>query len=161
MAIEYKNTLAVLNRFANALVNQYKDYLAHADYSQGELYKTIKVNSVHVVVNNFIVQLDLAEYWKYIEYGRRKGAKMPPITAIENWIKRRNIIPRPIQLKSGKTVIPSTKSLAFIIARSISINGIAARPFMKNSIKLIKEKFIKEIEDALVQDVTGTSIDDV
>lgn len=157
----YPKTIEVLNRFADALVNQYKSYLAHANYSQGELYKTIEVNSVRVVGDNFIVQLDLAEYWKYIENGRRKGAKMPPIDAIENWIKRRDIIPRPIQLKSGKTVIPSTKSLAFAIAHSISINGIAARPFLKNSIKLIKEKFIREIKEALVQDVTGTSIDDV
>lgn len=157
----YPKTIEVLNRFADALVNQYKSYLAHANYSQGELYKTIEVNSVRAVGDNFIVQLDLAEYWKYIEYGRRKGAKMPPITAIENWIKRRDIIPRPIQLKSGKTVIPSTKSLAFVIARSISINGIKARPFMKNSIKLIKDKFIREIEDALVQDITGTTIEGV
>lgn len=157
----YPKTIEVLNRFAEALVNQYKSYLAHANYSQGELYKTIEVNSVRAVGDNFIVQLDLAEYWKYIEYGRRKGAKMPPITAIENWIKRRDIIPRPIQLKSGRTVIPSTKSLAFVIARSISINGIKARPFMKNSIKLIKDKFIREIEDALVQDITGTSIEGV
>lgn len=158
---QYPKTLEVLNRFAEALVTEYKSYLAHANYSQGELYKTIDVHAVRVVGDNFIVQLDLAEYWKYIEYGRRKGAKMPPITAIENWIKRRGIIPRPIQLKSGKTVIPSTKSLAFVIARSISINGIKARPFMKNSIKLIKDKFIKEIEDALVQDITGTSIEGV
>ena len=157
----YPKTIEVLNKFADALVNQYKSYLAHANYSQGELYKTIEVNSVRAVGDNFIVQLDLAEYWKYIEYGRRKGAKMPPITAIENWIKRRDIIPRPIQLKSGRTVIPSTKSLAFVIARSISINGIKARPFMKNSIKLIKDKFIREIEDALVQDITGTSIEGV
>lgn len=157
----YPKTIEVLNRFAEALVNQYKSYLAHANYSQGELYKTIEVNSVRAVGDNFIVQLDLAEYWKYIEHGRRKGAKMPPITAIENWIKRRDIIPRPIQLKSGRTVIPSTKSLAFVIARSISINGIKARPFMKNSIKLIKDKFIREIEDALVQDITGTSIEGV
>lgn len=155
---EYPKTLEVLNRFAAELVNTYKNYLAHANYSQGQLYNTIKVNSISTVAGEFLVQIDLEEYWKYIEYGRRAGAKMPPITAIENWITRRGIIPRPITLKSGKQVIPSTKSLAFVIARSISIKGIKPRPFMKNSINLIKEKFIREIEDALVQDITNTAI---
>lgn len=155
---EYPKTLEVLNRFATELVNTYKNYLAHANYSQGQLYNTIKVNSISTVAGEFLVQIDLEEYWKYIEYGRRAGAKMPPITAIENWITRRGIIPRPITLKSGKQVIPSTKSLAFVIARSISIKGIKPRPFMKNSINLIKEKFIREIEDALVQDITNTAI---
>lgn len=170
MAIEYKNTLAVLNRFANEWIALYKNKLADAGYSQGKLYNTINLDSISITADKAIITINLEEYWYYIENGRLSYEEKyhekwppsiwpprnrPPINAIEKWIIKRNIIPRPIALKSGKTVIPTTTSLAFAMANSIAKKGIKARPFFKESLEEIKTRFIKEIENALVKDITS------
>lgn len=154
---QYENTIKVLNDFAEALITEYKDELSTAGYSSGKLYNTINVNGVRVTAGNFLVQINLEEYWKYIEYGRKAGSKPPPITAIHDWIIKRNIIPRPIQLKSGETRIPSQLSLAFAISKSIGKNGIKARPFMKKAMNKVKQEFIEQIKEALVQDIEAAS----
>ena len=51
-------------------------------------------------------------------YGRRPG-KFPNLTAIEQWIADKGIVPRPD--KNGKSI--STKSLAFLIGRKIANSG--------------------------------------
>lgn len=152
---QYENTIKVLNEFANALINKYKGELSNAGYSSGSLYNTINVSGVRVTAGNFLVQINLEEYWKYIEYGRKAGSKQPPIKAIHDWIVKKNIIPRPIKLKSGKTRIPSQLSLAYVISRSIGIKGIKARPFLHNSIDKVKTEFIEKIKESLVKDVTA------
>jgi len=51
-------------------------------------------------------------------FGRKPG-RFPPLKDIEQWIADRNIVPRPD--KNGKSI--STKSLAFLIGRSIRDKG--------------------------------------
>ena len=51
-------------------------------------------------------------------YGRKPG-KFPNLTAIEQWIADKGIVPRPD--KNGKSI--STKSLAFLIGRKIANDG--------------------------------------
>ena len=82
-----------------------------------KLTDTIKSN---VVVGDqaYEVTLTLQEYWKYIESGRAPG-KFPPVKALLDWISVKPIIPRP----DANGRIPSQKSLAFLIGRSISENG--------------------------------------
>ena len=161
---EYQNTYKVLERFASEFIEQYKIYLEMNDIADGELYRSIKVDSIKIYSDEFIITIELADYWKYIEYGRRKGAKFPPIDVIRTWIKKRNIVPRPMKLKSGKTIVPRQESLAFLIARSISQKGIQARPFFKTAADRMLEKFKSEIEDAIVLDIEETmnnEIDDI
>lgn len=57
-------------------------------------------------------------YGENVEFGRRVGAKAPPVDALMGWVRRH---PRP-----GR----SARSQAFALARSISRRGIRARPFM-------------------------------
>ena len=109
-----------------------------------------------------MLTLNLEEYWKYIEEGRKAGKqparkKMPPITEIRKWIDKKNIIPRPIRLKSGKEFSPTRNTLAFLISRSILKNGfktaIPPKPFFKTSLQTAKEMFIDKIKEALVKDL--------
>lgn len=151
--MEYVNTIAVLNEFADTLINEYKDKLASEGWQSGKLYNSIKKVSVKNSKGNFKLTLNLEEYWKYIENGRRAGAKMPPIISIKNWIERKNIIPRPITLKNGKKVLPNINSLSFLIARSISKKGIKPKPFFKTSLQTAKELFIDKIKEALAKDL--------
>lgn len=67
--------------------------------------------------NVFTVSFDLVDYWWYVENGRGPG-KMPPISAIEKWIEVKPVIP---DSRTGK--VPTTKQLAFMIARSIGEKG--------------------------------------
>lgn len=164
--MDYVNTIAVLNEFADTLINEYKSKLASEGWQSGKLYNSIKKVSVKNSKGNFMLTLNLEEYWKYIENGRRAGKqpnrkKMPPITEIRKWIDKKNIIPRPIRLKSGKEYSPTRNTLAFLISRSILKNGfktaIPPKPFFKTSLQTAKEMFIDKIKEALVKDLIEES----
>jgi hypothetical protein len=76
----------------------------------------------------FLVTFELADYWKYVEYGRRPG-KMPPIDAIEQWVKVKPVVPNAI---NGR--VPDTRQLAFLIARKIGREGIPGKKPLTNTI---------------------------
>lgn len=151
-ASDLKHTMKALNDFGNFIVTNYKRQLEAEQMNNGELYRTISY-SVSTVSSGWVISVSLADYWKYIENGRRAGAKMPPVSAIENWIKVKQILPRPITLKSGKTVIPTIPQLSFLIARSIGRRGIPPKPLFKNSFEAAKKQFIQVIKDAITQDI--------
>lgn len=151
--MKYTNTIKVLNEYLDVFINNYKGKLASQGWQSGKLYNSVRKVSVRNSGGDFSLTLSLEDYWKYIENGRRAGAKMPPITAIKNWIERKNIQPKPMTLKNGKTVVPNINSLSFLIARSISKNGIKAKPFFKQSIDETYDLFIEKIKEALVQDL--------
>lgn len=75
----------------------------------------------------FEVTFILSEYWKYLENGTK--AHFPPVEAIEKWITVKHIIPT---TKSGR--VPTTKQLAFLIARGISRNGTKATKLLQTTI---------------------------
>ena len=148
--MKFSRTEALLNSFAQTIVNRYKDKIS--EYASGKLYKTIDY-SITAKSDSYLVTINLEEYWKFIEKGRRAGAKMPPVSAIENWIKVRKIIPRPVALKSGKQRVPTIPQLAFIIARSIAKRGIKSRPFMSESINQTLDDFKSKLSAAVREDV--------
>lgn len=148
--MKFSRTEALLNSFAQTIVNRYKDKIS--EYASGKLYKTIDY-TITSKSDSYLVTINLEEYWKYIEKGRRAGAKMPPVSAIENWIKVRKIIPRPVTLKSGKQRVPTVQQLAYVIARSISRKGIAPRQFMRESINQTIEDFKSKLSAAVREDV--------
>lgn len=149
---DFKHTMKALNDFGDFIITNYKRQLEDEGISNGELYRTISYK-VSTGTGGWVISVSLAEYWKYIENGRRAGAKMPPVSAIENWIKVKQIIPHSMTLKSGKTVIPTIPQLSFLIARKIGRDGIQPRPLFKNSFEAAKQQFIQVIKDAITQDI--------
>lgn len=79
--------------------------------------------SVEVEMNGtkLVVSLNLEHYWRYVEYGRRPG-KMPPIDNIEEWIRVKPVVPNAM---NGK--VPTSRQLAYLIARKIGREGIEGR----------------------------------
>ena len=150
-ASDFRHTMKALNDFGNFIITTYKSQLEAEQMNNGELYRTISY-SVSTGNSGWVISVSLADYWKYIEYGRRPG-KMPPVSAIENWINVKQIIPHSMTLKSGKTVIPTIPQLSFLIARSIGRRGIAPKPLFKNSFEAAKQQFIQVIKDAITQDI--------
>ena len=148
---DFKHTMKALNDFGNFIITNYKSQLEAEQMNNGELYRTISY-SVSTGNSGWVISVSLENYWKYIEYGRRPG-KMPPVSAIENWINVKQIVPHSMTLKSGKTVIPTIPQLSFLIARSIGRRGIAPKPLFKNSFEAAKKQFIQVIKDAITQDI--------
>ena len=150
-ASNFRHTMKALNDFGNFIITTYKSQLEAEQMNNGELYRTISY-SVSTGTGGWVISVSLADYWKYVEYGRRPG-KMPPVSAIENWINVKQIVPHSMTLKSGKTVIPTIPQLSFLIARSIGRRGIAPKPLFKNSFEAAKQQFIQVIKDAITQDI--------
>lgn len=151
VASDFKHTLEILDQFGRAFVNEYKSELEAERIADGELYRTVSY-SVSSGTSKWVISIKLADYWKYVENGRRPG-KMPPRDAIERWINIKHIIPHPMTLKTGKTVIPSIPQLSFLIARSIGQRGIRPRPLFKNSFEIVKMQFLTQIKEAVIQDI--------
>ena len=153
--IQWTETTRVLNEFAQSIVDTYKDKIQQ--YSSGRLYNSITFKT-SITGKGLKITIRLADYWQYIEYGRRKGARMPPIKAIKDWIEVRNIVPRPMKLPSGKTEVPTTESLAYIIARSISRKDKPARPYMQQSIDGNMDAFLRDLSVAVEADIADSVI---
>ena len=150
-ANDFKHTMKALNDFGKVIIDNYKSQLEAEQMNNGELYRTISY-SVSTGTGGWVVSVSLADYWKYVEYGRRPG-KMPPVSDIENWINVKQIVPHSMTLKSGKTVIPTIPQLSFLIARSIGRRGIAPKPLFQKSFEAAKQQFIQVIKDAITQDI--------
>ena len=144
----YENVKAVLNKFGKLLVEEYRNNLTEKNVNASyALYNSVSY-VVESNVTNFEVTLNLEEHWKYIEKGRKAG-KYPPISAIEKWIEIKPVLPRP--MSNGK--LPTTKQLAYLIARKIGLEGIAPRPILQDSIDDVLALMFEELEEALMKDV--------
>ena len=144
----FENVESVLNDFGQMLVEEYKDRLILNDVNASdELYNSVTY-MVHKGNNTFEVKLELAEYWKYVENGRKAG-KWPPISAIQKWIEIKPVFPRPMD--NGK--LPTTQQLAFLIARKIGLEGIAPRPLLQESVDEVWRVFEEYIAEAFAKDL--------
>ena len=124
-----------------------------------ERYKKAVEDSGHVasggLVNNATYQVmvngswlevsfNLEEHWKYLENGTRPH--FPPINAIEQWISVKRIVPRPY---NGK--VPTTRQLAFLIARGISKNGTKPTKLLQTTINNSDDLIAKLIDELAKQ----------
>lgn len=112
-----------LNTLVQQLLEQYKGSLARNKINaSGNLSNTAqaysKVEGSSLGKYEYQIVFDLADYWYYVENGRRPG-KRPPISAIEKWIADKGIAPHP----RANGSIPSTKQLAFAISTKIAREG--------------------------------------
>ena len=89
---------------------------------------------------NIVIELLLNDYVKYIESGRKKGSKFPPIEAIRNWAKN----------KLGK----EDNLTIFKIRSAIVRDGIKPRPFMYKVLNTIDKKWDGEWSSELFQELT-------
>lgn len=151
---EFPNLTRVLNEYAQGLVENYKAALgAESINASGELANSVKYVIDNKVKGRFEVKLELLEYWKYVEYGRKAG-KMPPISAIKQWIEVKPIIPRP--MKNGK--LPTINQLAYLISRKIGLEGTKGRGVLGERIENANRVFWEDIEDAILKDL-GIQLD--
>ena len=89
---------------------------------------------------NIVIELLLNNYVKYIESGRKKGSKFPPIEAIRQWAKK----------KLGKT----DNLTIYKIRSAIVRDGIKPRPFMYKVLETIDKKWDGEWSSELFNELT-------
>lgn len=153
---EFPNLTRVLNEYGQGLVENYKAALgAESINASGELANSVKYIIEDKVKGRLEVKLELLEYWKYVEYGRKAG-KMPPISAIKQWIEVKPIIPRPN--KNGK--LPTINQLAYLISRKIGLEGTKGRGVLGERIENANRVFWEDIEDAILKDL-GIQLDTI
>ena len=102
----------------------------------------------------FTVSFDLVDYWWYIENGRGPG-KMPPITDIEEWIEV-----KPIVRDSRNGKVPSTKQLAYVIARSIGEKGTKGTHALDKTIQS-SDDIVDALKSELVTSIREWVIDEL
>ena len=146
--IEFKNLQEALAQYAQAIADKYKTNLESSGRrATGQLITS--VNTVVVVnENEFAIDLNLEDYWKYVEEGRGAG-KFPPPDKILEWIRVKPILPYPD--RNGK--LPTENQLAFLIGRKIANEGFEGSNDLENTMEDVD--YEEQIQEAMDKDVLG------
>jgi hypothetical protein len=146
--IEFKNLQEALAQYAQAIADKYKTNLESSGRrATGQLITS--VNTVVVVnENEFAIDLNLEDYWKYVEEGRGAG-KFPPPDKILEWIRVKPILPTP--LANGK--LPTEQQLAFLIGRKIANEGFQGTHDLQHTMEEVD--YEEQIQEAMDKDVLG------
>ena len=146
--LTFTNLQAVLEKYGEEVRNLYQDNLIRADkIATGALLNSVEF-SVEQYGRRFDVVLTLADYWKWVEDGRKPG-KMPPPSAILKWVLAKPVIPKPNE--NGR--IPTPQSLSWAIAKSIEKKGISPTPALKQASDATFAEMEQAIADAFAKDV--------
>lgn len=148
MAQEFTNLKKALEDYMDAVQRVYKGKLtADGHKATGKLIGSVKA-SVQIGSTQYIGELRLEDYWKYIEYGTKPH--WPPPQALLKWIQAKPILPRAIN-----GITPSKDQLAYLIGRKISRTGTKAGNELGNTIDEVNATYRPIIEQAVEQDLQG------
>lgn len=108
--------------------------------------------------NNPIIQFgvdspELKNYADVIEFGRRKGARQPPVEPILKWMKIKGIRLRDKDGGFIKSTEEKRKQVAWAISRSIGENGIEGINYYGDALKTVLEKRGEEFFAALGKEI--------
>lgn len=152
--LELTRTIAVLNDYAQAWANAYRaELIAEGKRATGNLIKSVR-GEVVVEGDVYSAVLNVADYYKYVEWGRKAGGKMPPISAILKWVQVKPVIPRPDTLSRR---VPTQKQLAWAIAKSIQRNGIPPTYSLRDTNDVTFRAFESKLKQALTEDLEGAA----
>lgn len=147
---ENKKLLETLDKVGEDLVKTLVKNLLQANKkATGQLIRSVDYKVVEKA-NGIIVELLAADYLTNVDEGRRPGAKQPPMKALDKWVIARKIAPR----DSKGRFIPR-ESVKFLIARSISKNGIKPTNVIKKTIDEVYNRKQKLIEKAAIEDINS------
>jgi len=143
----------IIRNFATDLLNTVLVQLSLPYTSQsGRRFKGLDksstlYNSVQVVYDSTpTITIESLDYLKYLESGRRAGARKIPVQVILKWIKRKKIRPRDSR---GRFKSMTLNQLAWVIQRSIHRIGIRPRKIIEESIKQIEKLYTENVETGL------------
>lgn len=151
----------ILNEFAVAVVERAQSNLRIKRRVRGKvvnrvasghliksLYYNITFKGSNPNIDFTVSNEQAAKYADVIELGRRPGAKMPPVSAIEQWIKIKPLKLRNRQGEFIKSTESNIKSAAFAIAKGIAKNGIEGINYYKEAIEDTWDDYGDKLIDA-------------
>lgn len=155
-----ENTEKYLKAFRDYVVRESRANLTRLKKnSSKKLHKSIK-GTIKVSKNSIGVDFSMEEYGLYQDKGvsgvKKKyntpynyTTKMPPPKALDKWIVRKGLAPRKNGKFGGRTIdaVGFKKSIQFLIARKIYINGIKPSLFFTKPF----EKAYKRMPNELIQ----------
>lgn len=156
--INLENVMQTLQEYAQEVRNLYQDNLIKKDkIASGDLLNSVE----YQIIRNgqtYLVQLRLADYWKYVERGVRgkenpgspydnPGWKAYPF--ILKWIDVKPVLPRP--LENGD--LPTQRQLAAMITHSIEEKGIKATNALGDAIQEVNQRYKDKLVIALHKDM--------
>ena len=140
------NLLRVLEDLAKDVRENYKEHLElHDRVASGDLLRSVSTE-VEVRGTTYIVWINLADYWKYVEEDTKPH--WPPKAAIDRWIFIKPVLPRP----DGNGKIPSPESLSFLIRRKISEEGTKGTHDLRDTERAVLPMYEERLLDALQRD---------
>ena len=140
------NLMRVLQDLAKDIEENYKDQLElHDRIASGDLLASVHTD-IEVNGTTYTVWLNLADYWKFVEYGTKPH--WPPKAAIDRWIRIKPVIPRPD--KNGH--IPTPEQLSFLIRRKIAEVGTEGSHDLRKTELAVLPAYEERLLEALGRD---------
>ena len=102
---------------------------------------------------DFTVKDPAGQYADVIEFGRKPNSKMPPVSAIEKWIRMKPLKLRNRQGEFIKSTESAIKSAAYNIARSIGEKGIEGINYYGEAIDDTWDDYKDKLMDAYIKDI--------
>lgn len=157
----------ILNGYGKKITDALRENLKEKDrYASGSLYGSIIAMPVKVYGQKIELIINMNEYWRWVDEGRKKGSKQPPPQAMIKHVavrgERYNNTLTKMQTeyknKKGLTVkrkkkltrLQANKQLAFLIGRGIKKKGIkptyfATEVFESSLIDNLKKDLAKAV----------------
>ena len=148
--MRYKNTNRVAEKVASDLEKEIKKSLDKND--TGGLHKSIKVSTTIDAKGNTKFSLEMQEYGKWVDEGRKPGKGMP-VKPLQDWIKRKKMTVKDANGKSTKVTDANIGGLSYIINRKIREEGIKPTHFIENAVNKYILSLETKIADAYGDDI--------
>ena len=156
----------ILENYKQIIIDALADSLEKNErVAQAMLRQSISIN-IRSFATNMVMEISMLDYWKYVDGGRKKGAKMPPIKAMLKHIANRGINYKGIQnnYRNTKGILVKRKkplakekalrTLAYLIGRSISKKGIKPTNFVDEAFdNNILDNMSKDLSTALGREI--------
>jgi hypothetical protein len=116
-------------------------------YASGRLYRQTRVyweTDFEDGQPNLVVDFGSAEYWEFVNYGRRPG-RYPPLLAIDKWVRQK---PGIAGVRDEKGRFISRKSLVFLMRRSIAQYGYYGIQFIDKAVTETIAQITEKLGDA-------------
>lgn len=149
--ITFDNTLKVLNEYGQKIKDLYREKNIEAGYDPSRPLQNISFAVSHSG-GTFEITFELPSYWRFAENGRGPG-KMPPPGVLLQWMQFKHILPHPMTLSNGRTVIPTMESLEFLIRRKIGREGTQGSHTWEATVNQVKDSLEADVKAALYQDI--------
>jgi hypothetical protein len=159
-------SLTILNEYAATVVERAQSNLRIKRRVRGKIVNRVSsgnlLNSLIYKIKvrygkptiDFTVDNDAAgQYADVIEFGRKPNSRMPPVSAIEKWIRMKPLKLRNRQGEFIKSTESAIKAAAYNIARSIGKKGIEGINYYGEAIDDTWDDYKDKLMDAYIKDI--------